>query len=107
MSSIAMGNYLKQLNACETQITPTGNVAMVSGKLPGAGLVLTKPGLNNSGSVDLAVNVGSAATGNTCVAAVQSPATAANLPWFGPNPGARATFGIYKSEPLIYRRENY
>ncbi|MDO8447624.1 MAG: LamG-like jellyroll fold domain-containing protein [Rhodoferax sp.] len=106
ISSITMGNYLKQLNACETQLSPAGNVTMVAGKLPGTGLVLTKPGANNAGSVDLAINVSGIAAGNTCVGAAQSAATAANMPWFGPNQGARATFGIYRS-PLIYRRENY
>jgi MSHA biogenesis protein MshQ len=106
MASISMGNYLKQLGACETQITPTGNVTLVAGKMPGAGLVLTKPGLGNSGSVDLAINAGVVPAGNTCVAATPSAATAANLPWFGPNQGARAAFGVFKA-PLIYRRENY
>lgn len=106
MASITMGNYLKQLNACETQLSPTGNVTLAAGKLPGAGLVLTKPGAGNAGSVDLAINVGATASGNTCVAASESAAIAANMPWFGPNLSARATFGIYKS-PLIYRRENY
>lgn len=106
MSSITMGNYLKQLNACETQLTPVGNVTMVAGKLSGTGLLLTKPGVNNAGSVDLAINVSAIAAGNTCVGATQSAATAANMPWLGPNLGSRATFGIYKS-PLIYRRENY
>lgn len=106
MSSIAMGNYLKQLNACETQLTPVGNATMVAGRLPGAGLVLTQPGLGNAGSVDLAINVSATTAGNTCVGAAQSAASAANMPWFGPNLGSRATFGIYKS-PLIYRRENY
>ncbi len=106
MASITMDNYLKQLNACETQLSPVGNVALVAGKFPGTGLVLTKPGVGNAGSVDLAINVSATAAGNTCVSATQSAASAANMPWFGPNVDARATFGIYKS-PLIYRRENY
>jgi hypothetical protein len=40
------------------------------------------------------------------VGAAPSAATAGNLPWLGPNPRARATFGIYRSR-LIYSRENY
>lgn len=104
ISSIKMGNYLGQLNACETKLSPTGNVTLTAGKL--SGLVLTKPGAANAGSVDLAINVSATATGNTCVGAAQSAATAANMLWFGPNLGARASFGVYKS-PLIYRRENY
>ena len=105
-SSIVMDNYLGQLNACKTQLSPTGNLAIVAGKLAGAGLVLSKPGLGNSGSVNLAVNVSAAAAGTTCIAAAPSAATAANLPWFGPNIAARATFGVFKS-PIIYGRENY
>ena len=106
MASIAMGNYQKQLNACETQISPVGSVTLVGGRLPGAGLVLSKPGAGNAGSVDLAINAGTTPSGTTCVAAAESAASAGNMPWFGPNQGARATFGIYKS-PIIYRRENF
>ncbi len=106
MSSIKMGNYLKQLGACETQISPVGNVTLVAGKLPGAGLVLSPPGTNNAGSVDLSLNLTSLAAGTTCVGPIESAATAANMPWFGANPGARAAFGVYKS-PILYRRENY
>jgi MSHA biogenesis protein MshQ len=88
MASIAMGNYLKQLVAGKTQITsPPGNVTLVAGKLPGGYMQLSAPGKNFSGSVDLTLNLGA-------------------LSWFGVNPTARATFGIYSS-PLIYRRENY
>ena len=104
VSSIKMSNYLGQLNACETKLSPTGSVILTAGKL--SGLILTKPGATNGGSVDLAINVSATATGNTCVGATQSAATAANMPWFGSNLGARASFGVYKS-PLIYRRENY
>jgi MSHA biogenesis protein MshQ len=103
MSSIMMGLYVAPLAACNTQVTPTGNQTLVAGKVPG-GIVLTKPSV--SGSVNLAVNVGDTASGNTCVSATQSAATAAAIPWFGTNPTSHATFGIYKS-PLIYRRENY
>ena len=105
-SSIVMGGYVAPLNACATQLSPAGNLAMAAGKLPGAGLTLTKPGLGRRGSVNLTINVGAAASGNTCIGATQSAATAANLPWFGPNPGARASFGVFKS-PIIYGRENY
>ncbi|MGV8893976.1 MAG: DUF6701 domain-containing protein [Burkholderiaceae bacterium] len=106
MSSITMGNYRKQLNACETQLSPVGNVTMVAGKLPGTGLLLTKPGANNAGSVDLAINLSATTAGNTCVSGTESVATAANMPWFGFNPRSRATFGVYKSV-FIYIREMY
>jgi MSHA biogenesis protein MshQ len=106
MSAIVMDNYKSQLNACETRISPTGSVTLSAGKLPGTGLLLSAPGVGNSGSVDLTLNLTASASGNTCLAAAPAAATAANLPWFGANPTARATFGIFKS-PLIYRRENY
>ncbi len=105
-SSIVMNNYLNQLSACKTQLSPSGNLGVVAGKLAGAGLTLTKPGLGNSGSVNLGINAGATASGNTCVGAAQSAASAANVPWLSPNLGARATFGVFKS-PIIYGRENY
>ena len=74
--------------------------------LTGSGMVLSKPGAGNSGSVLLTLNVSAAASGNTCLASSESAATAASRAWFGSNPTARATFGVYKS-PLIYLRENY
>jgi MSHA biogenesis protein MshQ len=106
MGSIVMSNYLKSLVACRTQISPSGTVTMVSGKLPGTGLVLSAPAAGYPGSVNLSLNIGTTATGSTCVSSSQSSAVAANRPWFGANPTARATFGIYKS-PVIFRRENY
>jgi MSHA biogenesis protein MshQ len=105
-SSIGLGSYTAGLTACETHLTPSGTLALVAGKLPGSGLVLTKPGNGNGGSVNLTVFLGVTASGNTCVSTTESAASAANLPWLGGNLGARATFGIYKSK-LIYRRENY
>jgi MSHA biogenesis protein MshQ len=107
MNSIVMSNFTGGLAACETQITPTGAQTLANGRIPG-GLVLTRPGPTNSGSVDLAINVTNAAVPGaiTCVGPASTAATAANLPWFGPNIGGRATFGIYRS-PLIYLRENY
>lgn len=110
LSSVIMSNYVSNvspgLTACETQISPTTNQTLSEGKLLSPGLVLSKPGSGNSGSVLLTLNVSPTATGKTCVSTTESNATAANLPWFGSNPTARATFGVYKS-PLIYLRENY
>jgi hypothetical protein len=105
-SSIGMGNYTAGLAACETHITPSGTLAVLAGKLPGGGLMLTKPGIGNAGSVNMTIYLGTTASGNTCVGLTESAASAANLPWLGLNLSARAKFGIYKS-PLIYFRENY
>jgi MSHA biogenesis protein MshQ len=100
------------LAACETALT-------VSGSPPDYVLSLRRPGAGNSGWTDMVLNLGSTALGaaHTQCTALGGPGPAevpANLPWLqfdwlgagNANPGARATFGIYRS-PLIYRRENY
>ncbi len=102
-ASIMMGNYTNNLSACETRIQPAGNLALANGR---TAFSLRRPGAGNSGSVDLAVNVGTSASGNTCVGATETGAVAGNVPWFGPNLGARAAFGLYRA-PIIYMRENY
>ena len=105
-SSIIMGNYVKNLNACETQLSPVGNLVFSGGRPVSPGVKLIKPGVGNAGSVNLTVNVGAAPAGKTCVGASESNATAGSIPWFGANPVSRATFGVYKT-PIIYMRENY
>lgn len=105
-SSIIMDNYVKNLNACETQLSPVGNLVFSGGRLLSPGVKLTKPGAGNAGSVNLTANTGVAPTGKNCVSATESNATAGNVPWFGANPVSRATFGVYKT-PIIYMRENY
>lgn len=103
-SSIKLAGFSQNLAACETQFSPTGLQTLVGGKLP---LRMTRPGAGNNGGVGLELNIGSVASGTTCVAAASSPATAASLPWFGiVNPAARASFGAFRT-PLIYRREVY
>ena len=104
--TIVMRNYTGQLNPCKTQLLPALATKLIAGKLPGTGVVLTKPGAGNGGSVDLSINLGLNAYERTCVSTAESFASAANQPWFGTNPTARATFGIYKSTK-IYSRENY
>lgn len=105
-ASIVMGNFQKHLAACETRLSATGGGTLQAGKLPGPGLMLSAPGVGNAGSVGLQLNLTMAAYGNTCTSTAGSPALAAQMPWFGANPQAQATFGIYKSR-LIYSRENY
>ncbi|MFN4004804.1 MAG: DUF6701 domain-containing protein [Hylemonella sp.] len=102
-ASITMGNYQGNLSACETRIQPTGTLSFSGGR---AAFSLRRPGQGNSGSVDLGVNVGTGISGRTCVGASETDAAAGNVPWFGPNQGARASFGLYRA-PLIYMRENY
>jgi MSHA biogenesis protein MshQ len=84
---------------------------MSNGKLS---LKLTAPGIGNdgqpnTGSVDIAVNLGTLTPGDqTCLSSSPISATAGILsPWFGNTaPNARATFGIYKT-PVIYMRESF
>jgi hypothetical protein len=104
-SSIVMDSFTRNLAACETQLSPTGDMTFIAGVPPP--LRLSAPGAGNNGSVNLTVNVGTAAAGNTCVGATPSAATAARVPWLTTNT-ARATFGVYKgSNQFIYLREAY
>lgn len=102
------------LTACETHLNPAGAIAFASGQ---AAARLTKPGSTNDGAVDLTVNLGAVASGNTCTSATSSAATAANKTWlqgdwgsgaYTDNPRGRATFGLYKgADEFIYLREVY
>ncbi|HEY9381197.1 MAG TPA: DUF6701 domain-containing protein [Burkholderiales bacterium] len=120
-SDIAMTNYQDNLAACKTAFTDP-SISFVNGK---AIATLAAPtSAPNNGSVDLRVNLGTAA-GNRCAAtgAVETNATsttrsylkgrwndAANGAGYDDDPVARASFGIYgaqKSRRFIYSRENY
>ena len=78
-SNIVLSNYQKNLNSGETTITAP---VIVNGV---GQMGLSAPGAGNNGSVDIATN----------------------SPSYLPSNTSRATFGIYKGGPLIYRRENY
>jgi len=108
LDTIAMRNYRGNLNACETVLSV--NSAMNKGLMS---LRLSAPGVSgntpNTGSVDLDLNFGAAAGDQTCTSAVPKNAvdgTAGMASWFGADPNARATFGVYKA-PIIYMRENF
>ena len=105
------------LAACDTAVVPSGAVTLVNGQT--SGLRLAAPGIGNDGSADLTFNLG-AASGNTCTAigGPTSAATSASLDFLQGNwggaaawdqdPGARATFGIYKNAAeFLYLQENY
>ncbi len=112
--SVALGNYQRNLSACKTAVAAT-TPTLANGR---AFLRLAKPGNGNAGSVDLALQLGASAAGQTCLAVGAAPtaAAAANLPWlqgkwsgasaFDQNPATRASFGQYRS-PFIYQRESY
>lgn len=110
---VAMGNYQRNLAACETGLT-AATLRLSSGR---GYFTLIKPGAGNSGSVDIDLQLGTAATGSTCIGTGGSAtaASAGSLAWlqgkwsgssYDKNPSARASFGQYKS-PLIYLRESF
>ena len=113
-ASVALGNYQRNLSACKTAVAAPAPT-LASGR---AFLRLAKPGSGNAGSVDLALQLGATAAGQTCLAVGAAPtaAVAAGLPWlqgkwsgasaFDQNPATRASFGQYRS-PFIYQRESY
>jgi len=77
------------LTACETKMTTVDNK-----------LYLTKPGSGNDGTIDLTLNLGNTATGQTCTS-IQSgftgSATAAGSPWLQigtTDPKAKAKFTV-------------
>jgi len=115
--SILMSNYQKKLEACETSLIMSG--ALTNGA---SNLQLSAPStqvIDNSGSVDLTVNLGTPITGLNCLVQLgtQTSTSSANLgylqgKWAGSatyekDPTARATFGVFRSGPVIYMREVY
>lgn len=111
-ANLRMGNWQRNLAACETSAALGGRFNAGRGNLR-----LSRPGAGNSGSVDLAVELGATASGSVCVGGVANATTAANQPWLAgawsagawdQNPAARASFGLYRGNPaLIYSREAY
>ena len=115
-SNVVLGNYkkLSATNMGTSHINP--GAALLSGK---GSLSLSKPAPAAGGSVDIALNLGTAGTDQSCL--VWTPAVPASTgaglaylrgKWCGANqdrdPGARATFGVYKNaNEFIYMREMY
>jgi MSHA biogenesis protein MshQ len=112
--SITMSGFRDNLGACETAVPAAFTLASGAGKM-----ILAAPGAGNNGSVDLKLNLGATVTGNVCstVGAGPGAVTAVSSPmlsylqgkWSGStytlDPSAKATFGVYKSGPVIYIRE--
>lgn len=109
---VALAGWRRNLDACETSVTLSGRFNAGRGNLR-----FSLPGVGNSGSVDLTVNLGAIASGSTCVGGVAAAAGAAAQSWlqgrwtgvaYDQNPTARASFGLYRgSKALIYLREMY
>ncbi|MDO9467253.1 MAG: LamG-like jellyroll fold domain-containing protein [Thiobacillus sp.] len=111
-AQVSLANWQRDLNACETSVSLSGRFNAGRGNLR-----FSAPGAGNTGSVDLAVQLGATAAGTTCVAGVVTPAAAASQSWlqgrsstgvYNQNPAARASFGLNRgNKPLIYLREMY
>ena len=111
-ANVALSNWQRDLNACNTSVTLFGRFNAGRGNLR-----LSAPGTGNTGSVDLALQLGAVAGGSTCVGGAAAASAAASKSWLqgrwsGPdyddNPSARASFGLHRgSKPLIYLREMY
>ncbi len=110
-SNITLGNYTGALTRTNLGTSHVSISAFSQGL---ATIALTKPGPAATGSVELAVNLGTAATGSICPSwtATASGADRGYLRglWCGLNydkdPVSRITFGVTPSR-FIYNRENY
>jgi hypothetical protein len=111
-ANVALSNWQRALNACETSVTLSGR--FVAGK---GNLKLSAPGAGNTGSVDLTLLLGATGAGSTCVGGAATAAGAASQSWlqgrwsggaYDQNPVARGSFGLFRgSKSLIYMREMY
>lgn len=109
---VALSNWQRDLAPCETSASLSGRFSAGRGNLR-----LSAPGADNTGSVDLSVQLGATASGSACVGGTSSAAGAAAQNWlqgawtggaYDRNPSARASFGLYRgSKTLIYQREMY
>ena len=111
-SHVALANWQRDLNACETSVSLSGRFSAGRGSLR-----LSAPGAGNTGSVDLTLNLGVTGGGSTCVASAPAPVTGASMTWlrgrwtggaYDQYPAARASFGLFRGgRSLIYLREMY
>ncbi len=113
-NQVRLSGWRRNLNPCETSVSLSGRFNAGRGNLR-----LSAPGTNNTGSVDLTMQLGATASGSTCQAGVVTPAVPASQSWlqghwsgtpvqYNQNPAARASFGLYRgSKSLIYLREIY
>jgi len=112
MLSNPQGAFTVPPGSCTTSASNPVNFSNGRGNL-----VMAKPAGGAVGSVDLDVNLGASASGNTCVGGSSVAHSAANRPYlqgnwtggaYNVNPSARATFGVFKgAEEVIFIRENF
>jgi len=114
VGNVALGNYAGGLNAINmgpTHIQPVVAIAQGVGQI-----TLTKPAGAATGSLSLAVNLGTGATGSICTPPIWiATATGANLlhlqdKWCGAvydkDPVGTINFGVVRNR-FIYNRENF
>jgi MSHA biogenesis protein MshQ len=109
-TSVALSNYLDGKGAAAAWTTTAGGTALAGGR---GSIALTAPNpAGSTGSVDLAINLGTGTTDVSCLASHPvMAAPAASLAWlrgrngncaasntYSADPSARATFGIYPAE---------
>lgn len=112
-SNISFGNYRNMIPA--DAVVLNSPITLNQGQ---ALITLRKPTLARSGSYDLALALGNAATDASCLSWAPSPAAGSGAslshlrwPWCGTasdrDPSARASFGLYTgTDAIIYQREN-
>jgi hypothetical protein len=119
LASVNFGNHRKTLTAADTTLT-NSSLQVQSGT---AYLKLAAPSAGHSGTVDVALSLGSSSTTDTSCLQPWTPAAGkaatqgANLAylrggWCGStydkDPAARAAFGVYHgTDKIIYQRENH
>ena len=116
-SAVSFGNLRRTLTTADTAVAAGATLAAGLGKLS-----LAAPGGGRSGTVDVALSLGTAAADASCLQpwtpGTGDAATAgANLAFlrgawcsssYGQDPSARATFGRQRDPGVsVYRRENY
>ena len=115
-TALSFGNLRRSLTAADI-VVAASPVTLSAGS---GRLTLAAPGGGRSGSVDIALSLGSAATDASCLQS-WTPAGAAtagaNLSYlrgawcassYDKDPAARASWGLYRgSDAVLYQRENY
>ena len=112
--SIALSGYLGTLSAANLGASHVTGTTLASGQ---GSIVLTMPTPTATGSVDLAINLGTGAADQSCLT-VHPATTGAAIPWlrsingncaitYDRDPSARGSFGIYAPETrkTIHMRE--
>ena len=116
-SAVSLGNLRRTLTTADTAVAAGATLAAGLGKL-----TLAAPGGGRSGTVDVALSLGTLAADSSCLqpwtpGSGDAATAGANLAFlrgawcsssYGQDPSARATFGRQRDAGIaVYRRENY